>query len=66
MLWAKRDRNRLVRALLQVYYTMAERIDKASSEEDVTQIDTLGPLAYVMVPIAYGVTTRAPLVGSKK
>ena len=65
-LWARRAANPLVRALLQVYYTMAERIEKASSEGDETQIDTLGPLAFVMVPIAYGVTTRQNAGGGIK
>ena len=56
ILWEKRATNPVVRSLLQIYYLMSERIEEASTKKDQSQIDTLGPLAYVMVPIAYGVT----------
>lgn len=58
ILWDTKDNHPIVKALLQIYYLMSEKIDQASNDEDEVYVETLGPLAYVMFPIAFRISKR--------
>ena len=60
-LWDKKENCPIVHALLQIYYLMSDWIIDSSNAMDRESIETLGPLAYVMVPIAYSINAKTTL-----